>query len=48
MANPWLAIPLDDYEGHMRSATVQQLDALAELFGLALRECRPESVAVLG
>ncbi len=44
--NPWLDVPLADYEGHMRS--VGQLDALAELLRDALLRCRPESVAVLG
>jgi hypothetical protein len=48
MSNPWLSIPLDDYEGHMKSAEVQQLDALAELFAEALSHCCPASVAVLG
>ena len=48
MGNPWLAIPLDDYEGHMRSAGVAQSEALAELFDCALRRTRPESVAILG
>lgn len=48
MPNPWLDIPLDDYEGHMSSAGVEQLAALAELFKCALDHCRPESVAVLG
>ena len=46
--NPWLRIPVADYEGHMRSAGVQQLDALADLFGEALAICRPRSVAILG
>ena len=46
MTNPWLGIPLEDYEGHMRE--VQQLAALAELFQHALDRRRPESVAVLG
>jgi hypothetical protein len=46
--NPWLAIPLDDYEGHMGSPGVAQSDALAELFECALRRTRPESVAILG
>jgi SAM-dependent methyltransferase len=32
----------------MQSAPVGQLAALAELFGEALRSCRPESVAILG
>lgn len=48
MDNPWLAIPLDDYEGHMGSAGVAQLAALAELFECALQRTRPESVAILG
>jgi hypothetical protein len=46
--NPWLAIPLDDYEGHMASAGVAQLEALAELFDCVLKRTQPESVAVLG
>jgi hypothetical protein len=48
MSNPWLSIPLKDYEGHMSSPGVQQLAALAELFKRALDCCLPESVAVLG
>src|SRR5512140_3078201 len=48
MPSPWLNIPLDDYEAHMRSAGVQQLDALSDLFADALTWCRPESVAILG
>jgi threonine dehydrogenase-like Zn-dependent dehydrogenase len=47
-SNPWLNIPLADYEGHMSSAEVRQLDALSELFAAALERCRPASVAVLG
>lgn len=46
--NPWLQIPLGDYEGHMASSEVAQLDALADLFAEALAIRRPESVAVLG
>ncbi len=48
MSNPWLTVPLSDYEGHMKSAQVQQLDVLSELFAKALAYCRPSSVAVLG
>jgi len=48
MSNPWLGVPLEDYEGHMNSAEVQQLGALAELFAEALERCSPSSVAVLG
>jgi methyltransferase family protein len=46
--NPWLALPLEDYEGHMGSAAVDQLAPLAGLFGEALARLRPRSVAVLG
>jgi hypothetical protein len=46
--NPWLALPLEDYEGHMGSAGVDQLTPLADLFGEALVRLRPRSVAVLG
>jgi len=48
MSNPWLSVPLADYEGHMDSPEVHQLGALSELFAEALAFCRPESVAVLG
>ena len=48
MPSPWLHVPLTDYEGHMGSAGVQQLDALSDLFAEALTYCRPEAVAILG
>jgi hypothetical protein len=48
MSNPWLAVPLSEYEQHMSSAEVQQLGALADLFAEAMGRCRPSSVAVLG
>jgi threonine dehydrogenase-like Zn-dependent dehydrogenase len=48
MANPWLSIPLQDYEGHMGRDNAQQLSVLSELFKRALDICVPESVAVLG
>ena len=44
----WLKIPLSDYEGHMGSDTVRQLEPLAGLFGRALELCKPRSVAILG
>ena len=46
--NPWLAVPLEDYEDHMRQERVAQLGELAALFQRALELRRPESVAVLG
>jgi hypothetical protein len=48
VANPWLEIPLADYEGHMSSAEVQQFEALSDLFAAALKYCQPSSVAILG
>ncbi len=48
MSNPWLDIPLADYEGHMASAEVRQTEALCDLFAEALAFRRPASVAVLG
>jgi trans-aconitate methyltransferase len=48
MTNPWLGIPLADYEDHMRSAAVQQLDALSDLFAEAVEFRAPSSIAILG
>jgi ubiquinone/menaquinone biosynthesis C-methylase UbiE len=46
--NPWLDIPAGDYEGHMASSPVGQLQMLNQLFQRVLAETLPESVAVLG
>jgi len=48
MSDPWLSIPLADYEGHMGADNVQQLSALSALFKRALDVCLPDSVAILG
>lgn len=48
MSNPWLNVPLTEYEQHMSSAEVQQLGALSDLFAEAIGLCPPLSVAVLG
>jgi ubiquinone/menaquinone biosynthesis C-methylase UbiE len=48
MSNPWLGIPLADYEGHMASPTIGQAQLLSEVFATALRQYAPRSVAVLG
>jgi len=48
MSNPWLNVPLADYEGHMDSPGVAQLRALSDLFAQALALCHPESVIILG
>lgn len=46
--NPWLHIPASDYEGHMSSPEVGQLQLLNGLFKMILDETAPESLAVLG
>lgn len=46
--NPWLEIPLEDYEGHMGSASVAQAPFLAESLALAVQRHQPKSIAVLG
>jgi hypothetical protein len=39
MSNPWLAVPLAEYEQHMNSAEVRQLAALSDLFAEAIARC---------
>ena len=46
--NPWLEIPAGDYEGHMGSPQVGQLQLLNRLFKRVLTETRPQTAAVLG
>ena len=46
--NPWLEIPPDDYENHMASPEVEQLQALNVLFKDVLKKYRPGSIAVIG
>ncbi len=48
MRNPWLDIPLADYEGHMALPKVGQAQLLSDLFASALDKYAPRSVAVLG
>lgn len=48
MNNPWLQIPLSDYEGHMASPLVGQAQLLSDVFAAALELHRPRAVAVLG
>ena len=48
MRNPWLDVPLADYEAHMALPQVGQAQLLRELLGAVLDECAPRSVAVLG
>jgi trans-aconitate methyltransferase len=46
--NPWLAIPLADYEAHMALPQVGQAELLANVLADAVRVHTPRSVAVLG
>ncbi|HVZ74169.1 MAG TPA: GNAT family N-acetyltransferase [Polyangia bacterium] len=45
-ADPWLRIPTEDYETHMRA--VGQADALIQLFGAVWAARRPRRLAILG
>lgn len=47
-ANPWLGIPLAEYEAHMALPHVAQARFLADVFERVLGDLRPRSVAVLG
>jgi trans-aconitate methyltransferase len=46
--NPWLAIPLADYEAHMALPEVGQAELLANVLADAVRVHAPRSVALLG
>jgi len=48
MENPWLDIPLSDYEGHMSSPDVAQAGLLADIFAEQLDFHKPRSLAMLG
>ena len=48
MPNPWLSVPLAEYEEHMGSSEVAQLGALSDLLAEVLARCRPPSLALLG
>jgi ubiquinone/menaquinone biosynthesis C-methylase UbiE len=48
MKNPWLDVPLDDYEGHMALPYVGQAQLLSDVFAESLRRYSPRSVAMLG
>ena len=48
MSNPWLDIPLADYEGHMSLPEVGQAHLLAEVFDRAVKRWSPASIAMIG
>ena len=48
MTNPWLSIPLSDYEQHMNAPSVQQAQLLALTLQELVRSYSPASLAILG
>ena len=48
MTNPWLDMPLTDYEGHMTLPTVGQAKMVADEFEEVLRIFSPKAAAILG
>lgn len=46
--NPWINIPLSDYESHMSMGTVGQAQMLSDIFADVLNRYLPKSVAMLG
>jgi SAM-dependent methyltransferase len=48
MRNPWLEIPLEDYEGHMSLPSIGQAKMLADHFESLIRQHSPASVAIIG
>jgi trans-aconitate methyltransferase len=46
--NPWLDVPLADYEAHMALPHVGQAELIAERLDAAVRARSPASIAVLG
>lgn len=48
MANPWLDIPLADYEAHMALPTVGRARLIADELDNLVRSHSPASVAIIG
>lgn len=48
MRNPWLEVPLADYEAHMALPQVGQAQMLAETLSSNIEKFAPRSVAILG
>jgi SAM-dependent methyltransferase len=48
MNNPWLNVPLADYEGHMALPGIEQAQLLSDIFAEALAKFSPSSVAIIG
>jgi hypothetical protein len=48
MRNPWLDIPLGDYEAHMALPAIGQSQLIADELDILVRTYAPSSVAILG
>jgi SAM-dependent methyltransferase len=48
MRNPWLDIPLADYEAHMALPAIGQARLISDQLDLAVRTYSPSSVAIIG
>lgn len=48
MSNPWEKVPLEDYENHMKLASVQQLQKLNEIMKSQLYKYKISTIAILG
>lgn len=48
MNNPWLQVPLADYEGHMALPGIEQAQMLSDIFSSTVEQFSPRSVTVLG
>ena len=46
--NPWLTIPLEDYEAHMSLPAVNQAALMADILACVCDTYRPASLALLG
>ncbi|GKX29485.1 hypothetical protein SH1V18_19650 [Vallitalea longa] len=46
--NPWLTVPHDDYERHMKDTSVYQLQELNKIFKKNVERYKPKSILVLG
>lgn len=48
MVNPWVGIPLDDYENHMRLGSVMQLQTMNQMMKSQLEDYPVSSAMILG
>lgn len=48
MSNPWLEIPLADYEGHMALPSIGQSQLIADQLDALVRTLRPQSIGLIG